>query len=360
MTLFPKIKYFKRTFFKVCIFVCCLIFCINHVPILLYKANGIGNAANYVEGLAECVMELNSRRVLYERNGELRLPMASTTKILTATTVLDHIQNLDEIISVPPKAVGIEGSSVYLKEGDEYSIRDLLYGMMLRSGNDCATALGLHVGGDIQNFSKMMNLTAQKAGALHSHFVNPHGLPDGEHRTTARDLCYITCYAMKNPIYRDIVSTQFYEPYGWKNKNKLLTIYKYANGGKTGYTKEAGRCLVSSAQKENMTLICCVLNCATTYERSINLFNDAFACYENVKILAKEQPITLEKNGKIYTACAKEDFYYPLLNDEKEFIQIKSIPINQFKNNVKKNEIIGKFEIYFLKQLLFSGNLYKL
>ena len=313
-----------------------------------------------MEGKAECVVELNSRRILYEHNGDIRLPMASTTKILTATTVLDNISNLDQEMEIPPTAVGIEGSSVYLQAGEKYSIRDLLYGMMLRSGNDCATALALFVGESIENFSKMMNLTAQKAGALNSRFINPHGLPNAEHRTTARDLCYITCYAMENPIYCDIVSAYRYEERGWTNKNKLLTLYEYANGGKTGYTKEAGRCLVSSAKKDDMTLVCTILNCATTYERTIELFNDIFSNYKNVTILCKNQPIEIQQNGKIYTAYVEKDCIYPLLDEEKEFIEIKTSLIDKNLNHVKKDEIIGKFEIYFLKQLLFSGNLYKL
>ena len=315
---------------------------------------------NYLEGKAECVMELNSRRILYEANGETRLPIASTTKILTAATVLEYCNDIRAEISIPPEAVGIEGSSVYLKEGEIYSIKDLLYGMMLRSGNDCATALGLYCGKSIENFSQMMNLIAQKAGALHSNFTNPHGLPCEKHYSTARDMCYITCYAMKNPIYQTIVSTTYYAPRGWKNKNKMLTLYEGANGGKTGYTKAAGRCLVSSANRENMTLICTVLNCSTTYERSIKLLDDAFAAYKNVKVLDGNQSFIIKTNGQELRATTKQDFYYPLLKEEMELIEIQINALQNITKKTKKDEIIGQFEIYLAKQLLFSGNLYKL
>ena len=150
---------------------------------------------------AVCVMEQSSRRVLYEVNGDTRLPMASTTKIATAATVLSLQKDLKHKITIPHDAVGIEGSSVYLKENDVYSVEDLLYGLMLRSGNDCATALALYFGGNIDNFCVKMNETAQKAGALSTVFKNPHGLPCKGHYTTARDLSLISCYAMENPVF---------------------------------------------------------------------------------------------------------------------------------------------------------------
>ncbi len=315
--------------------------------------------ANWVEGKAECVMEINSRRILYESNGDSRLPMASTTKIITAITVLEHCSNLQEEINIPKEAVGIEGSSVYLKEGDKYSVENLLYGLMLRSGNDCATALALYCSGSVNNFSVAMNQTAQKAGALASNFKNPHGLPCINHYTTARDLSYITCYAMQNQTFKEIVSTQYYSPKQWCNKNKLLQLYNGGMGVKTGYTKEAGRCLVSAANKQNMTLVCTLLNCPTTYERTIKLLDDAFETYDYTCILEENTPLKVGTEGDIM-GYSKESYYYPLLKEEKEWIEIKTIPV---KNTVQKkypDEIIGQFEIYLAKQLLFLGNLYKL
>ena len=311
----------------------------------------------YTVGRAECVMEKNSRRILYEANGDVRLPMASTTKIATAITVLEHCSNIKDEITIPQEAEGIEGSSVYLRKGDIYTIEDLLYGLMLRSGNDCATALALSCSGSIEDFAAKMNQTAQKAGALATKFANPHGLPCEGHYTTARDLSLITCYAMQNPTFCEIVSTKYYAPHSWKNKNKILFNYENAIGVKTGYTKEAGRCLVSAAKQGEMTLICPVLGCQDMYERSQELLQDAFLAYEYVKLVDENELFDISESkskGKTY-----ESVYYPLLPEEKELISIKTIGIKNKRKDVK-GEIIGQIQIFLAKRLLFSKNLYKL
>ena len=240
----------------------------------------VEQANAFSKGQAECVIELKTGRILHETNSTLRLSMASTTKILTAITVLENCKDIFEEICIPSEAVGIEGSSVYLRTGERYTVRDLLYGLMLRSGNDCATALALRFGGIVSNFCVKMNIVAQKAGALNSHFENPHGLPCENHYTTAADLCYITRYAMKNETFSRIIATEYYEPKQWKNKNKLLFSYDGAIGVKTGYTKAAGRCLVSAAKRGDKIMICTVLNCPEMYERSAELLNKAFALFE--------------------------------------------------------------------------------
>ena len=309
----------------------------------------------YSEGKAECVMELNSRRILYALREDKKLPMASTTKIVTAITVLDLCDDLKQEIVIPVQAEGVEGSSVYLKAGDVYTIEELLYGLMLRSGNDCAVALALHCSGSIENFALEMNKIAQRAGALESNFKNPHGLPCENHYTTARDLSLITCFAMQYPIFAEIVQTQYFPTKSWKNKNKLLYNYEGTIGVKTGYTKEAGRCLVSAVQRNGMTLICTLLGCPTTYERTKYLFEDAFKAYSNVQILKKDEPLHI--NGK--AGVPKRDYFYPLLEEEKEYLEIKTT--ESPKSYGKKNkEILGQFQIYLAKRLLFSGNLYKL
>lgn len=301
---------------------------------------------------AECVMELNSRRILYEFNGDTRLPMASTTKIVTAITVLESVKDLQEEISIPKQAEGVEGSSVYLKAGDRYTVEDLLYGLMLRSGNDCAVSLALHCSDDIAVFSRKMNEISQKAGALQSNFQNPHGLPSQEHYTTARDLTAISCYAMQNPTFRKIVATPYYQPRQWQNKNKILTRYEGAVGIKTGYTKEAGRCLVSAAERDEMMLICTLLNCPTTYERTIQLFDDAFASYKMTKLLSVGERFEVSES----MGYTKEEFSYPLMAGECEALEYLVMPT---KNDFAK-EILGVLEIRLAKRLLFSTNLYKL
>ncbi len=314
----------------------------------------------YLQAKAECVMEANSRRILYASHSDVRLPMASTTKILTAATILEECDNLGEEIVIPPEAEGVEGSSVYLKSGDVYTVEDLLYGLMLRSGNDCATALALRFGGNVAGFASKMNVTAQKAGAFESRFENPHGLPNGNHYTTAQDLSYITCYAMQNPIFRKIVSTQYYRQRHWKNKNKMLSLYEGGIGVKTGYTKEAGRCLVSAAERNGMTLVCTVLNCPTTYERSIALLDDAFSAYEYTCLIEENRTFALGSGRNQYKAVAKQAYYYPLLKEEKELVEIKTHELSAQEMGKNKEKIVGQFEIYLSNRLLFSGNLYKL
>lgn len=338
-------------------FLCfCCIFCFFSQISFFSKSLKNSLADSYSsEAKAECVMEANSRRVLYESHGDLQLPMASTTKIVTAITVLELCGNIQEKITIPPEAEGIEGSSVYLKAGDVYTVEELLYGLMLRSGNDCAVALALHCSKSIQDFSVEMNKVAQKAGALNSNFKNPHGLPCKGHYTTAHDLTLIACYAMQNPLFAKIVQTKFFAPCNWANKNKMLTQYEGGIGIKTGYTKEAGRCLVASARKENMTLICTVLNCKTTYERCEKLLNDAYNHYNYKEILNKDTVLCVN-NQKGH---ARKSYFYPLLKEEEELLEITTTSSSGMKIKNKK-EIIGQFEIYLSKQLLFSGNLYKL
>ncbi len=311
------------------------------------------SAEEITQGKAECVIELSSGRVLYEHNGDTRLPMASTTKILTAITVIELCEDLSKEIEIPEKAIGIEGSSVYLKAGDIYTVQELLYGLMLRSGNDCAVALALHCSGSIQEFSAKMNETAQKAGALHSRFANPHGLPQENHYTTARDLSLITRYAMHNPVFQEIVGCKYFEARHWKNKNKLLFSYEAAIGVKTGYTKQAGRCLVSAAKKGNMTLICCVLNCAPMYERSKMLLEDAFSTYQLTPLIREGTQLTAGKEKGV----VKETYYYPLAQGEEEQLEIRTFLADK---ELGKSKILGQFAIYLSKRLLFSGNLYKL
>ena len=309
------------------------------------------------ESRAECVIDAESRRVVYESHGDKRLPMASTTKILTAITVLELCKNLQEEVVIPQEAEGIEGSTVYLKSGDIYTVEELLYGMMLRSGNDCAYTLATYCSQSIGEFSARMNEMAQKAGAIDSHFNNPHGLPCENHYTTARDLAYITALAMENPIFCKIVSTQYYQPRSWKNKNKLLFNYEDAIGVKTGYTKEAGRCLVSAAKQENTTFISVVLGCGPMYERSEELLKDAFHSYKKTLLVGGQRPILIEESG--LQGCTRKDIFYPLSEGENAQLEIKTFPY-QGACTRQTEEIVGQFEIYLSKRLLFSGNLYKL
>jgi len=306
---------------------------------------------------AEIVSEVYSGRVLYGDNISSPLPMASTTKILTAIIIIEDC-DIYETVKIPAEAAGVEGSSVYLKAGDEYTIEELLYGLMLRSGNDCAVALAIAHSGSVKEFVSVMNSRAEKIGAVDSHFSNPSGLPSAEHYTTAHDLSIIASYALKNDVFAKIVSTKYFAPCGWKNKNKMLYNYSGANGVKTGYTVKAGRCLVTSAQRENMWLVCVVLNCPDMYERSASLLNDAFGnfSYECVyEELAENVPSSVK--GKNVTVGENKKFFYPLREEERSLISVEKTLPEKLCLPVKKGERVGNIKIYFANQLIFSENL---
>lgn len=299
------------------------------------------------KGRAECVVEVTSRRFLHEENAEMRLPMASTTKILTAIIVIEDC-DLSEVVTIPAAAAGTEGSSVYLKEGEEYSVQDLLYGLMLRSGNDCAVALALHHSESLREFAHEMTRRAERMGAEHSNFENPHGLPHDGHYTTARDLALIAAYAMQNKTFREIVSTNYYEPRGWKNKNKFLTAYEGASGIKTGFTTAAGRCLVTSAERQGMTLVSVLLNCPQTYERTEELLDELYGRYQMIPLLDASAPF----DGY----AVKRSFSYPLTKEELPEVRIEGITTMPLPET--SGEVAGQVLISLGNRLIFSENLY--
>lgn len=299
------------------------------------------------ESLGECVVEVTSRRFLTEKNSDLPLPMASTTKILTAIIVIDDC-DLNEIVTIPQATEGVEGSSVYLHAGEQYTVEDLLYGLMLRSGNDCAEALALHHSGSISAFAQKMNEKAALLGAQDSFFVNPHGLPAKEHHTTARDLALIATYAMENPTFEKIVSTKYYEKLHWQNKNKMLWGFEGASGVKTGFTLNAGRCLVTCAERNHMKLVSVVLNSPQMYERTTELLDDVFSRFQMVSICNHSEPV----DG----LHAEEDFSYPLTEDEIDKVSYKIERITPAPT--RKKEFAGTLQIFLENDLIFSLNLY--
>ena len=212
--------------------------------------------------------------------------MASTTKVMTALLALEEC-DLTELVTAGHNAFGVPGTSIYLSEGETLTMEDMLYGLMLASGNDAAVAIAEHIDGSVAAFCERMTARARELGCEHTVFLTPHGLPQDGHYTTAHDLALIAREAMKNETFRQIVSTTR-ATIPWEgreydrilnNKNKLLTTYPGATGIKTGYTRAAGRCLVSSAQRDGMELICVVLNCADWFDESARLLDAAFAEY---------------------------------------------------------------------------------
>lgn len=314
------------------------------------------------------LLENSTNRVLYERNADKKHPMASTTKIVTAITVIENEGNLERTVKVPSVAVGVEGSSVYLERDEELKIIDLLHGLMLQSGNDCAVALAVIVGGSVEKFAEMMNATAKKAGATNSNFVNPHGLHEDNHYTTARDLALISSYAMKNPVFESIVATKRYTM-PWKgrdydrvviNKNKILSTFDGGDGIKTGYTKKAGRCLVSSATRDGMRVICVVLDCGPMFEDCGALMEQAFSEYKLEKVCGTDKMCTVPvKEGKAdFVDCAPEkELYYPLKEGEKDLIDYRIEKADGLTAPVGVGVEVGKIKITLANRLLFEEKL---
>lgn len=316
---------------------------------------------------SEIVMELNSHRVLYEKNSREKKYMASTTKILTAITIIENC-NLDDVVTVTDKTVGVEGSSIYLEKGEKLSVRHLLYGLMLRSGNDCAETLAVYCSGNIEDFAKLMNKTAKKIGANESNFINPHGLHNDQHYTTAYDLALISCYAMQNEQFKEIVSTrQIRIPFTTReydrilvNKNKMLTEFEGSTGIKTGYTKKAGRCLVSSCERNGMQLICVVLNCQPMFERSKTLLSHNFENYKLFNLLESDNIIDFIKikGEEDCPLIIKNDIILPLSEVEKSKIEIVFDYPKQLNHRPSGNKEVGSVKIYCEKELLFIEKIY--
>ena len=317
---------------------------------------------------SKIVMEVSTGRVLYEDNAYERKFMASTTKILTAITIIENC-NLDEIITVSNQTVGVEGSSIYLEAGEKLSIKNLLYGLMLRSGNDCAETLAVHCSKTIKDFSILMNETANKIGEKNSNFVNPQGLHDDNHYTTAYDLAKISCYAMKNQTFREIAGTKSVKiPFTTRgydrylvNKNKMLKEFDGSTGIKTGFTKKAGRCLVSSCMRDGMELVCVVLNCPPMFEESKTLLTNCFNRYQMYKLYESDYivafiPVKDEKEK--CAVCVKEDIILPLSYDESQVIKITYEYPEELEKPIKKDQEIGFIKIYAANNLLFTQKIY--
>ncbi|WP_428908977.1 D-alanyl-D-alanine carboxypeptidase family protein [Niallia sp. Krafla_26] len=334
-----------------------LIFSLITSSVLLYAPfKALGSAS--VSASSAILMEQQSGRILYEKDAHQKKRIASITKIMTAILAIES-GKLDETVKVSNNAVGTEGSSIYLKPGEKIKLEDLVYGLMLRSGNDAAVAIAEHVGGSLDGFVFLMNQKAEEIGMENTHFANPHGLDDHEnHYSTAYDMALLTQYAMGNDTYKKISGTKVHrapDPSGdwdrvWKNKNRLLTgLYEYTTGGKTGYTKRAKRTLVTTASKENLDLIAVTLNGPDDWNDHINMYEHGFNHYTLVTIMKEG---TLKKiddpfyKNKVYV---DHDIVYPVTDKERELFQIKITlqkPKEEWRDKDNEPDLVGKAAIY--------------
>ncbi len=268
------------------------------------------------------LLDAATGRVLYERRAEDRSLIASTTKIMTALVVCQHCNVLDRV-RIPAEAVGIEGSSMYLQEGEVLTVQELLYGLMLRSGNDAAAALAIYCGGTVEGFAELMNDKARELGLEGTHFVNPHGLDAPDHYSTAQDLAALAAYAMTDPVFARTVGAKTVTV-GQRvltNHNKLLWQLEGAEGVKTGYTKAAGRILVSSASRDGRRLICATINAPDDWSDHKTLLEQGFADFEVRELVAKGEVLgyrhILGGDGTHVPLVAAERFAYAVAEGEQ-------------------------------------------
>ena len=322
--------------------------------------------------LSSVVIESTSKRVLFDKNKDKQLAMASTTKIMTALIAIENTKDLDEVFATDNRAVGIEGTSIYLRKDEHLSMRDLLYGLMLASGNDAALAIAYKVGnGNLNLFVDLMNKKCDELGLKNTHFDNPHGLDSKTHYTSAYDLAVITSKAMEYEDFREVVSTKFKQIPSNKenefrylrNKHRLLQNDMIGcEGVKTGFTDNARRCCVTSVLRNKMRLICVVLNCQDMFEESEKLIEHCFKKYTYQTLLEANKyidSISVE-NGKnpsvkLYT---KDIFSYPLMENELQNIQCKTILPESIEAPVTSGQEIGEYKIYLNNDLLFVAKIY--
>ena len=267
--------FFKRFLFLALV---CVGFCINAYASL-----------SDISASSAILINSDTGEVVYSKNADTKRGMASTTKIMTAILAIEN-GTLDEQVKIADEAIGVEGSSLYLKRGETMSLRNLLYGLMLRSANDAAEAIAIHISGSVDGFAVLMNEKAAALNLKNTHFTNPHGLSDDNHFTTAHDLAVLTSYAMKNDIFREICSTKKTTLSGDRtvvNHNKLLFLLDGVCGVKTGFTKDTGRCLVSAANRNGVEFVSVTLNAPDDWNDHTKMLEYGFNEYEAITLSSK-------------------------------------------------------------------------
>ncbi|PLT28284.1 D-alanyl-D-alanine carboxypeptidase family protein [Peribacillus deserti] len=332
--------------------------------------SGARGAGVSVSAESAVLMEQESGRILFEKDPHEKRRIASITKIMTALLAIES-GKMKKDVTISSFAAGTEGSSLYLKPGQKMKLEDLVYGLMLRSGNDAGVAIAEYVGGSVEGFAYLMNKKAEELGMEDSNFTNPHGLDNTRnHYSSAYDMALLTRYAMKFSEYRKITGTKVHKApnpnenwdYTWRNKNRLLTqLYKYCTGGKTGYTKLAKRTLVTTAEKDGLKLIAVTLNDGDDWDDHKNLYEHAFSDYQLTELLA-EGRIGKIKNkvyqGKIY---AKNGFQYPLTEEESSQItsKLKLLkPKDDWESGKDIPDIVGKKVFYLDGEEIGSRNIF--
>lgn len=309
------------------------------------------------------LMDMDTNTIIYEKNAYNVRSVASISKIMTAIVAIEN-KNIKDKVIVGDEIKKAYGSGIYIKEGEELTLEDLLYGLMLRSGNDASLAIAKYVGGSVDEFIKMMNKKALEIGMENTTFNNPNGLDaNGGNLSTAYDMAILTSYAMKNDVYKKIVNTKKYtlktnmNYYSWINKHKLLHSYKYATGGKTGYTEIAKRTLVTTSSKDDINLVVVTLNDGNDFKDHVSLFEEAFNNYTNYKILSKGNIKILNesyyKNDILYI---KNDYKISLNNNVKNDVLL-TYKLDK-KSIYKTDDVLGKILVSINDKIVHEENIY--
>jgi len=311
-----------------------------------FSIKAVGTSAS-----SAILMDQNSGRILYATNIHEVRSVASISKVMTALLAVES-GKLKEKVTIGDEISTAHGSGIYVKKGEVLTLEDLVYGLMLRSGNDASLAIAKYVSGSVDQFVNAMNQKAVEIGMKDTTFYNPNGLDDEEegNYSTAYDMALLMSYAMKNSEFAKITGTKKYKlktnmnTYIWYNKNKLLNQYDYTTGGKTGFTKKARRTLVTSASKDNLNLVAVTLNDGNDFNDHKNLFEYGFANYKNYQILEKGLFNLDEDYYKNYNVYIKNNLSYALQNSEKETLNMK---YELLKNKIIKEETcIGFIHLY--------------
>jgi len=335
----------------------CTTFLIFVLVIITNVAVAAPNPPN-ITAKAAIVIDAATGKILYSKNAEEQRYPASTTKIMSLIVALEH-GNLDDLVTASKNAASTEGSTLWLMEGEKLKMIDLLYGIMLISGNDATVAVAEHVSGSVDNFAKLMTQTAHAIGAKDTNFTNSSGLPDPNHVTTAHDLARITAYGYKNPLFAEIISTKHKViPWAGKdsdrdlyNENRMLWLYEGGNGVKTGYTDAAGRCLVSGAKRNDMQLIAVVLDSETMWDDSIALLNFGFAQVKPETIFNQADILKTVRvvNGKseVIKLITSTNLVMPVSENDKEEFSIVIDAPSKVEAPVVKGQKLGVVRILY-------------
>lgn len=307
------------------------------------------------------LMDMDSGRILYSKDIHNPRLIASITKIMTAVIAIEN-GNLSDVVTVGEEVLTMYGSNIYIELGEKMTLKDLLYGLLLRSGNDSAIVIATYIGGTEEKFVEMMNKKANEIGMINTIYNNSHGLDEvTKNHSTAYDMAVLSSYANTLEEYREISGTKKWttstenKSYIWHNRNKLLSLYEYATGGKTGYTPSAGRTLVTTASKDKLNLTAVTLNDPNEYTSHENMFEYGFNNYNNYLIIDEEH-FDIDDNFYKDDIYVKNSFSYPLTNNElkKVSIVVELLKLNDYKNNDKVGEVIVRLD----EEEIFRENVY--